>query len=77
MHKTTISSALKKAGIVPDKRKAQKKMDTEKVIKMYSEYCTAAEIGKEYGVNPNAVIKCLRDNGITIRSRWDYPRYMF
>ncbi len=73
-HKVTISRALKAAGIQPDNRIAQKKLNANEVISMYAEFHTTAEIAERYGVNPNAIIKCLRDNNVPIRSRWDYPR---
>ncbi len=73
-HKVTISRALKAAGIQPDNRIAQKKLNANEVISMYADFHTTAEIAERYGVNPNAIIKCLRDNNVPIRSRWDYPR---
>lgn len=73
-HKVTISRALKAAGIQPDKRIAQKKLNVDTVISMYKGFHTTAEIAEFFGVNPNAIIKCLRDNDVPIRSRWDYPR---
>ena len=50
------------------------KLDVDKVIKMYEEYHTTGEIAKLYGIHPNCIIRCLREHGIAIRSRWDYPR---
>lgn len=70
-----IVNALKKSSITATKAKAQEVLNPDDVIKMYSEYHTTAEIAKKYGVNPNSVIRCLRSNGVAIRSRWDYPRY--
>ena len=73
-HRRTIVEALKKQGIVPNKAKSQKKLNVETVIKMYSEYHSAEEIGKLFGVGRAVIVKCLRDNGVAIRTRWDYPR---
>ena len=73
-HRQTIADVLKKQGIVPNKAKSQKKLNVETVIRMYSEFHSAEEIGNLYGVGRAVIIKCLRDNGIAIRSRWDYPR---
>ena len=73
-HRQTIADVLKKQGIVPNKAKSQKKLNVEMVIKMYSEFHSAEEIGNLYGVGRAVIIKCLRDNGVAIRSRWDYPR---
>ena len=69
-----ISNALIGVGITPSKSKAQAKMYVGIVIKMYEEYKTTAEIAKRFGVHPNAVLRCLRENNIPIRSRWDYPK---
>lgn len=73
-HKNTISKALKKAGIDPSNSTAQKKLNTEEVIKMYGKYHTTAEIAKLYGVHPNSVVRCLKNHGVALRSRWDYPQ---
>lgn len=69
-----ISNALISVGITPSKSKARAKMDVGIVIKMYEEYKTTAEIAERFGVHPNAVLRCLRENNIPIRSRWDYPK---
>lgn len=74
VHRVTISKTLKKAGVDVTKSKAQAKLDADEVIKMYQEYHTTGEIAKLYGVHPNCIIRCLRAHGITIRSRWDYPK---
>ena len=55
------------------KRKSLEKLDVDAVTEMYETYHTTGEIAKLYGVNPNCVISCLREHGITIRNRWDYP----
>ena len=73
-HRRTIVEALKKQGIVPNKAKSQKKLNVETVVKMYSEFHSAEEIGKLFGVGRDVIVKCLRKNGVAIRSRWDYPR---
>lgn len=54
------------------KFRAQDKLDAAEVILMYAEMHTAKEIAQRFGVCSKAVIKCLRENGIKIRSRWDY-----
>lgn len=70
----TISRILKEHDIEVSNCKAQKKLDSEKVISMYAEMRTTTEIAKQFGVSPKAVIKCLRDNGVKVRSRWDYAK---
>ena len=73
-HRRTIVDTLKKQGIVPNKAKSQKKLNVETVIKMYSEFHSAEEIGNLFGVGRDVIVKCLRKNGVAIRTRWDYPR---
>jgi predicted transcriptional regulator len=68
-----VSSTLKKLGVDVTNRKAQRKLDTDDVITMYKNMCTSNEIAEKYGVNPQAIIKCLREHGVKIRKgRWDY-----
>lgn len=73
-HRVTVSKALKSYGVKVTKSKAQAKLDVATVIKLYEEYHTSGEIAKLYSVNPHCIIMCLRNHGITIRNRWDYPR---
>lgn len=54
------------------KLRAQDKLDATEVILMYAEMHTAKEIAQQFGVSPKAVLKCLREQNIKIRSRWDY-----
>ncbi len=70
----TISRILKEHDIEVSNCKAQKKLDSEKVISMYAEMRTTKEIARQFGVSPKAILKCLRDNGVKIRSRWDYAK---
>lgn len=39
-----------------------------------NEMRTTKEIARQFGVSPKAILKCLRDNGVKIRSRWDYAK---
>lgn len=41
---------------------------------MYEAGNKSAEIAEVFGVGPNIVLRCLRDNNIEIRSRWDYGK---
>lgn len=70
----TISRILKEHDIEVSNCVAQKKLDIAKVISMYAEMRTTKEIARQFGVSPKAILKCLRDNGVKIRSRWDYAR---
>lgn len=56
------------------KYKAQAKLDTAKVVGMYYEYHTTEEIAKVFGVSSYTINRCLRENGVKIRSRWDYTQ---
>jgi len=71
-NRITVSNILKKHGVIVSKCTSQKKLDTEDVISMYENMHNTAEIAEKYDVGPNAILRCLRNHGITIRSRWDY-----
>ena len=68
----TISKILKENNIEVSGRKAQNKLNVEKVVDMYMEMHTTKEIAQQFGVSPKAILKCLREQNIKIRSRWDY-----
>lgn len=70
--KTTISKILKKQGVNVTKSKAQAKLDAKVVIAMYAEMHTTEEIAERFKVNPQTILRCLRNHGVKIRSRWDY-----
>lgn len=71
-HRRTIAATLEKHGVKPDKRKAQKKLDPAKIIALYEKRYTLKEVAKCFNVNSRVISQCLRDNGVKIRSRWDY-----
>ena len=72
--KTTIIKLLKQQGVTLRKSgRARAKVDSKKVIKMYKEMHTIKEIAKSLNVDSQAVSRCLKENGIKLRSRWDYP----
>ena len=56
------------------KFRARDKLDAAEVILMYAEMHTTKEIAQRFGVCSKVVIKCLRENGIKIRNRWDYAK---
>lgn len=72
--KTTVAKLLKQRGVNVTKSKAMAKLDDAKVIAMYAEMHTTEEIARYFKVNPQAILKCLRNHGIKIRSRWDYVK---
>lgn len=72
--KTTIVKLLKQQGITIRKSgRARAKVDSKKVIKMYREMHTIKEIAKSLNVDTQVISRCLKGNGIKLRSRWDYP----
>lgn len=72
--KTTIIKLLKQQGVTLRKSgRTRAKVDGKKVIKMYKEMHTIKEIAKSLNVDSQAVSRCLKENGIKLRSRWDYP----
>lgn len=72
--KTTIIKLLKQQGVTLRKSgRVRAKVDSEKVIKMYKETHTIKEIAKSLNVDSQVISRCLRENGIRLRSRWDYP----
>lgn len=70
--KNTISKILRQQGINVTKCKARRKIDEKQAIEMYENMHTSQEIAQIFGVHPQVVIDCLRENGVKIRSRWDY-----
>lgn len=72
--KTTISNLLKRNGISVTNAKAQGKFNAQTVIHLYEEMHTTEEIAKLFGVSPYTINRCLRENGVKIRSRWDYEQ---
>ena len=71
-NRVTVSSVLKKQGVIVSKAKGQKTLDTEDVLSMYGVKRTAAKIAEKYGVFADVILRCLRKNGLAIISRWDY-----
>lgn len=72
--KTTIVKLLKQQGVALRKSGwARAKVDDDKVIRMYKEMHTIKEIAKFLQVDVQAISRCLKENGIKLRSRWDYP----
>lgn len=70
--KATINKLLRQQGVEVTKAKAQARLNANVVVAMYDEMRTTEEIAKCFHVHPQVVIRCLRANGVKIRSRWDY-----
>ncbi len=72
--KTTIVKLLKQQGVAIRKSgRARAKVDDEKVIGMYKKMHTIKEIAKSLHVDTQVISRCLKENGVKLRSRWDYP----
>lgn len=69
---TTISKLLKEHGIEVTGAKQQARLPDDQVISMYEQMYTSVEIGEHFGVSHQAVIACLKRNGVPLRTRWDY-----
>jgi DNA invertase Pin-like site-specific DNA recombinase len=69
-HRVTISSALKRNGIIVTHRK----VDIPIAIQMYESGKTTTEIAKFFDTNGSAVSRTLRASGVKMRKRWEYPR---
>ena len=54
--------------------KVQAKLNADEVIAMYKNEITAEKIARQFGVNPQTILNCLRSHGVKIRSRWDYKQ---
>lgn len=72
--KTTIIKLLRQQGVDVRKDKARAKINDKVVIEMYGQMATVAQIAKHFGVNPQIITRCLREHGVKIRTRWDYPQ---
>ena len=71
-HRTTVSEILKRHDVTVTKQKSLRKLNLADVVDMYENMHTSAEIAEKYEVGSNVIIRCLRSQGIEIRSRWDY-----
>ena len=71
-HRTTVSDVLKRNGVNVTKSSWHKKLNIEDVISMYENMYTTAAIAEKYEVYPQIILRCLRAEGVKIRSRWDY-----
>ena len=73
-HRGTISRALKKAGVIVTHKASSKDGVVENVLRLYEEFMTAADIGKEVGIAEKTVLNILRENGVRIRHSSEYER---
>jgi DNA invertase Pin-like site-specific DNA recombinase len=71
-HRVTVSDILKRNDIKVSKSKWRDALDISDVVTMYNAMHTTQEIAEKYGMSSQIIICCLRENGVQIRSRWDY-----
>ncbi len=70
-HHTSISNALKRAGIEV-RNGSTKVLDEPAIISMYENGQTMSEIGERFGIDPHTVSRCLKKNSVSIRNTNDY-----
>ena len=65
-----ISGQLKKHGVNVTNNKITSALDREQVISLYASRLNAKQIAEKLNVKPKIIIKLLRANNTSIRSRW-------
>lgn len=70
--KNTINKLLRQNDVLVTKKKARAKIDVDKAISMYAEKITLEKIGEYFDVSSYTVREVLLENGIKLRTRWDY-----
>lgn len=73
-HRSTISRALKNAGVEVSHKASSREALTQRVLEMYANYMKPADIGKELNINVTTVRKILHDNDVRIRNSSQYPK---
>lgn len=73
-HRSTVSAVLKRNGVKVTLVKSEKMFDPAEVIRLYAEGLKSKEIAKMYGVGEQTIRKCLTEQGVKMRTRWDYPK---
>lgn len=70
--KNTINKLLKQNDVLVTNKKARAKIDVGKAISMYAEMNTLDDIGEYFDVSARTVREVLLENGVKLRTRWDY-----
>lgn len=73
-HRSTISAVLKRNGVKVTLVKSEKMFDPAEVVRLYQDGLKSKEIAKKYGVGEQTIRKCLAEQGVKMRTRWDYPK---
>jgi transposase-like protein len=71
-HRNTISSNLKKRGITVTHSKIEACGGGADIIALYKGGVNTTELAKRYSISHASIIKFLHDNGVEMRTRWDY-----
>jgi len=69
-HRVTVGKILKRHGHEVCNRTAQKKLDVDDVLAMYSKIYSIEDIAQKYDVSRSSVVRCLKSNGVELRGRW-------
>ena len=72
--KNTIVRLLREQGVEITRSKAQARLNAKKVISMYEDGLTSTQIAKQLGVGAQVILRCLKNHGVKIKSRWDYEQ---
>ena len=71
-HRVTVSAILKRNGVTVSVEKSEKMFDPAKAAELYEAGMKSKDIGIRLGVSEQTIRKCLKKQGIKIRTRWDY-----
>ena len=71
-HRVTVSAILKRNGVTVSVEKSEKIFNPAKAAEFYEAGMKSKDIGIHFGVSEQTIRKCLKKQGIKIRTRWDY-----
>ena len=70
----TICDHLKKHGIKVTRNRIRSEETVHQIIALYESNIFIADIAEQYDVSESTINRLLRENGVRIRSRWEYER---
>ena len=73
-HRVTVSNILKRNGVTVSVEKSIKLFNPVEAADLYMAGMKSKDIGIRLGVSEQTIRKCLKKQGIKIRTRWDYER---
>ncbi len=71
-HRVTVSNILKRNGVAVSVEKSIKLFNPIEAADLYLAGMKSKDIGIRLGVSEQTIRKCLKKQGIKIRTRWDY-----